>query len=282
MSPATLGTGHPWLPRTSCGDTCLSAGLDSPGRAISARLRPVWRLGMALALLPALPLLAVPLPGRPRAQRLYCRLMLACLGIRITLSGGPIRNLRGVLVVSNHVSWADVFAIGAVLPGSFVARADLVDWPAFGTAARLMNVIPIERASLRGLPGVVGAVTARLRDGRTVVAFPEGTTWCGAGREHLQRAHHGHVHHGPFHPAMFQAAVDSGRPVQPLRLSYHHRDGGPSTVTAFFGEDSLWASLLRTVRARRTVVHIAVRPLQLPAAHRRELAARCAAVVRAG
>ncbi len=274
MSPTALPTSHSWLPRTSCGDTCLSAGLGSPGRAVSGWLRPAWRLGLALALLPALPLLAVPLPGRLRAQRLYCRLMLACLGIRITLSGGPIRNLRGVLVVSNHVSWADVFAIGAVLPGAFVARADLVDWPAFGTAARLMNVIPIERASLRGLPGVVGAVTARLRAGRTVVAFPEGTTWCGAG--------HGPFHHGPFHPAMFQAAVDSGRPVQPLKLSYHHRDGRASTVTAFFGEDSLRASLLRTVRARRTVVHVAVRPLQLPAVNRRELAARCAEAVRAG
>ena len=276
-----LVTGHSWLPRTSCAGTCLTAGLGSPESATLGVLRSVWRLTLALTLLPALPLLAVPLPGRLHVQRLYCRLMLACLGIRITLSGGPIRNLRGVLVVSNHVSWADVFAIGAVLPGSFVARADLVDWPAFGAAARLMNVIPIERASLRGLPGVVGAVTARLRDGRTVVAFPEGTTWCGAGQEHLQRAHHGHVHHGPFHPAMFQAAIDSGRPVQPLRLSYHHRDGGPSTVTAFFGEDSLGASLLRTVRARRTVVHVAVRPLELPAASRRELAARCARAVRA-
>ena len=44
----------------------------------------------------------------------YCRLMLRCLGVRITVSGGPIRNLRGVLVVSGHVSWVDIFAIGAV------------------------------------------------------------------------------------------------------------------------------------------------------------------------
>lgn len=265
----TVAAGHSWLPRTSCGHSCLSAGLGPPVRAISGLLRSVCRLTLAVALMPALPLLVVPIPGRLHIQRLYCRLMLGCLGIRITLSGGPIRNLRGVLVVSNHVSWADVFAIGAVMPGAFVARADLVDWPGVGAAARLMNVIPIERANLRGLPAVVGAVTSRLRAGRTVVAFPEGTTWCGAD-------------HGRFHPAMFQAAVDSGRPVQPLRLSYHHRDGDPSTVTAFFGEDSLRASLLRTVRTRRTVVHVAVRPLQLPAAHRRELAARCAGAVRGG
>jgi 1-acyl-sn-glycerol-3-phosphate acyltransferase len=40
-----------------------------------------------------------------------------------------------------------------------------------------MKVIPIDRASLRRLPDVVGTVADRLRAGQTIVAFPEGTTW---------------------------------------------------------------------------------------------------------
>ena len=144
-----------------------------------------------------------------------------------------------MLVVSGHVSWVDIFSIGAVMPGSFVAKAEMISWPGLGIAARLMKVIPIERASLRRLPDVVETVAARLRAGQTVVAFPEGTTWCG-------------LAYGPFRPAMFQAAVDAGRPVQPLRLSYHHRDGTPSTVAAFVGDDTLMASIRRLVTARRT------------------------------
>jgi 1-acyl-sn-glycerol-3-phosphate acyltransferase len=214
----------------------------------------------------ALPLLALPLPGHMQAKRFYCRMVLRCLGIRITLSGGPIRNLRGMLVVSNHVSWVDVFAIGAVLPGSFVARADLIDWPAVGLAARMANIIPIDRHSLRQLPAVIDAVNRRLCAGHTVVAFPEGTTYCGRD-------------HGQFRPALFQAAIDAGRPVRPLRLTYHHRDGSTSTATAFLGEDSLWESIKRIVRARRTVVHVQVRPLQLPEVVRSQLAARCHAAV---
>jgi len=232
-----------------------------------ATLRCALRITLALLLLPAVALLAIPLPGRSRVQRIYCRLMLRSLGVRITCSGGPIRNLSGVLVVSGHVSWVDIFAIGAVLPGAFVARADLVDWPAVGQAARMMKVIPIERASLRRLPGVVDTVADRLRAGQTVVAFPEGTTWCG-------------LAYGEFRPAMFQAAVDAGRPVQPLRLTYHHRDGRPSTVAAFVGDDSLWQSLRRIVRARLTVVHVEVASLQLPGTDRRDLAARCEVAVR--
>jgi 1-acyl-sn-glycerol-3-phosphate acyltransferase len=245
----------------------MRAGEAAAGRPLVVAARTTLRAMCALALLPALPLLAVPMPGRSHIQRGYCRLVLRCLGVRITVSGGPIRNLRGVLVVSGHVSWVDIFAIGAVLPGSFVARADLVDWPALGIVARIMRVIPIDRASLRRLPHVVSTVADRLRAGHTVVAFPEGTTWCGLG-------------YGPFRPAMFQAAVDAGRPVQPLRLTYHHRDGSPSTVASYIGDDTLLASICRLVTARRTIVHVQVESLQLPGTDRRDLTARCETAVR--
>lgn len=257
---------NPWLPRASCGAHCIGADAHASRRSVVA-VRTTGRVLCALLLFAAVPLLAVPLPGRSRIQRGYCRLMLRCLGVRITVSGGPIRNLSGVLVVSGHVSWVDIFVIGAVLPGSFVARADLIDWPALGFLARLMKVIPIERTNLRRLPDVVRTITTRLRAGQTVVAFPEGTTWCGLG-------------YGAFRPAMFQGAIDAGRPVQPLRLTYHHRDGAPSTVPAFIGDDTLMQSIRRVITARLTVCHVQVQSLQLPGADRRELAARCEAAVR--
>jgi 1-acyl-sn-glycerol-3-phosphate acyltransferase len=258
---------HAWLPRASCDATCIRVEETLSGQPIIVAMRIAARAAFAAFLLGATPVLAVPMPGRSHLQRGYCRMMLRCLGVRIRVSGGPIRNLSGVLVVSGHVSWVDVFAIGAVMPGSFVAKAEMVSWPGLGFLARLMKVIPIERTSLRGLPAVVGAMAERLRAGNTVVAFPEGTTWCG-------RAY------GPFRPAMFQAAVDAGRPVQPLRLSYHHRDGSPSTVAAFVGDDTLMASIRRLVRERRTFIDVHVESLQLPGTDRRDLAARCEQAVR--
>lgn len=263
----TIATEHAWLQRATCDESCVHAGADGPGPRWWVVLRTTARVTCALLLLSGAWLLAVPLPGRSHLQRGYCRLMLRCFGVRMSVSGGPIRNVPGVLVVSRHVSWLDVFAIGAVLPGSFVARADLIEWPAIGRLARIMRVIPIDRSSLRRLPTVVSAVADRLRGGHTVVAFPEGTTWCGAG-------------FGRFRPAMFQAAIDAGRPVQPLRLHYRHRDGRLSTVPAFVGDDTLLASVRRVIGARRTVCHITVESLQLPGADRRDLTARCEAAVR--
>ncbi|MCK8647183.1 lysophospholipid acyltransferase family protein [Mycobacterium colombiense] len=261
---APAGTGHSWLPRASCDAGCVGTG-DAPASRRRA-LRVTLRLMLALLLAPGLPLLAVPLPGRTRVQRIYCRLVLRCLGVRITVTGNPIRNLSGVLVVSPHMSWLDVFAIGSVLPGSFVARADMFTGPATGIVARFLKIIPIERSSLRRLPGVVDAVARRLRAGQTVVAFPEGTTWCGRDR-------------GAFYPAMFQAAIDAGRPVQPLRLTYHHVDGSPSTVPAFVGDETLLSSIRRLLVVPRTLARVHVESLQLPGTDRRALAGRCQSAV---
>jgi 1-acyl-sn-glycerol-3-phosphate acyltransferase len=282
---------HAWLPRANCDAECLRAGGSEVSRRVIVVLRVARRISLLLMLAPALPLLAVVLPGWSKSRQLYCRLLLCCLGVRTTLSGGPIRNLPGVLVVSDHMSWLDILTIGAVLPSgrwrasplSFVARADVAATAAVRMMARIVKVIPIERASLRQLPDVVATVAARLHAGHTVVAFPEGTTWCGRpGAGAAARKEAGAVHRGsgPFYPAMFQAAVDTGRPIQPLRLRYQHRDGRVSTVPAYIGDDTLLRSIGRLLGARRTVALIYVESLQLPGEDRRDLARRCQAAIR--
>ena len=281
---------HAWLPRASCDVACLRAGGSEASRRLIVALRVTVRVSLALLFAPALLWVALPLPGRSRAKHIYCRMMLWCLGVRVTVLGGPIRNLPGMLVVSDHMSWLDIVTIAAVLPttrwraapASFVGRADVATNLVVRMMACIIKVIPIERASLRQLPAVVDAVAARLHAGQTVVAFPEGTTWCGrhggeAGREGAGQSCPGS---GPYYPAMFQAAVDTGRPVQPLRLRYYHRDGSVSTVPAYIGDDTLPRSIGRLMVARRTVARVYVESLQLPGDDRRELARRCQAAIR--
>ncbi len=263
---APARTGHSWLPRATCDAGCVGCGDVAASSRLVTALRVTLRVMLALLLAPGVALLAVPLPGRTRVQRIYCRMVLRCFGIRITVTGSPIRNLRGVLVVSPHMSWLDVFSIGSVLPGSFVARADMFTGPATGIVARILKIIPIERSSLRLLPAVVDTVARRLSGGQTVVCFPEGTTWCGRDG-------------GAFYPAMFQAAIDAGRPVQPLRLTYHHVDGSVSTVPAFVGDETLVGSIRRLLTVRRTLARVHVESLQLPGTDRRALASRCQSVV---
>jgi 1-acyl-sn-glycerol-3-phosphate acyltransferase len=263
MNAPAVTTDHAWLPRATCDSSCVGVAAASPRWLVV--LRVTLRLTLVLLLLIGAPAALVPWAGQLRIRQFYCRTVLRVFGIRISVSGAPIRNLRGVLVVGPHMSWLDVFAIGAVLPGWYVARADM-----FGElTARLLKIIPIERSSLRQLPTVVDAVAERLRAGQTVVAFPEGTTWCG-------------VACGSFYPAMFQAAIDAGRPVQPLRLTYHQVDGLISTTPAFVGDDTLLAAMCRLITQRRILAHVHVESLQLPGDDRRALARRSQVAVGVG
>jgi 1-acyl-sn-glycerol-3-phosphate acyltransferase len=271
---------HAWQPYTTCDFGCVRLGNHAESR-LRVALRVTRRVLLALMLVPGLPLGLMPLPGQAQIQRFYCRMLLRCFGVRITVTGSPIRNLRGVLVVSPHMSWLDIFAIGSVLPGSYVSRADLFTGGRIvETLGRILKVIPIERASLRRLPEVVATIAHRLRAGQTVVAFPEGTTWCGRhGDAAGQLSHRGS---GDFYPAMFQAAIDAGRPVQPLRLTYHHADGSASTAPAFLGDDPLGRAICRLLTVRRTLACVRVESLQLPGTDRRALAHRCQSAVRVG
>jgi hypothetical protein len=76
---------HAWLPRASCDTSCLQAGGSEASRRLVVALRVALRVSLALMFFPALLLVSVPLPGRSRARRVYCRLLLWCLGVRITL-----------------------------------------------------------------------------------------------------------------------------------------------------------------------------------------------------
>ncbi|RMI35831.1 lysophospholipid acyltransferase family protein [Nocardia stercoris] len=267
---------HAWMPTSPCEPRCV----DLPPAAGSLRVASrVLRLVGLLAALPAVTLLTPP-SRRPAAQRRYAGIVMWACGIRVRVRderyGGaarPARNRRGrngsgVLVVAWHVGWADVVALtAAVDPIGFVARADLVDWPYVGRLARLMRVIPIHRERLRQLPEIVDTMTERLAAGELVGMFPEGTTWCGRAR-------------GRFRPALFQAAIDAGVAVQPVRLRYLNSDGTPSTAAGFVGVDGLLDSVRRVLRAKGVVAELVLLPVEAPGTDRFELAARCERALR--
>jgi 1-acyl-sn-glycerol-3-phosphate acyltransferase len=104
--------------------------------------------------------------------RRLARQTLAILGVRVVRGGRGGPAPRPVLVVANHVSWLDVYALQAGQGGRAVAKREVRDWPIAGA---------IVRGSPRDAARVKDAVAAALRAGERVVVFPEGTTSDGAG-----------------------------------------------------------------------------------------------------
>ncbi|MGW3243367.1 lysophospholipid acyltransferase family protein [Streptomyces sp. NPDC001070] len=217
-------------------------------------VRRLLRYAAGLAVLLTGVVLSVPLgalcgpAGRERLIRLWTRSVAAGFGVRARIpEPAPREPGRGLLVVSNHVSWLDIPLIAAVFPGRNVAKREIRHWPVIGRLCVRGRTIFIDRERIRSLPGTVAEVAEALRAGATVVAFPEGSTWCG--REE-----------GRYRPALFQAALDAGADVQPLLVRYRHADGTPSTAAAFLGEDTLMDSVRRVVAARGLTAEVAALP----------------------
>lgn len=261
-------TAHAWMPSSPCGDGCLPA---DPAEVSIVTVVLRWMVvGLILVSAPFLAMGGIlPQARRARLRSRYARVLLRCVGLRLRVEDRRDRRVHdgGVLVVAGHVSWTDVLVLTAITPACFVARGDLLEWRVLGSLARRMRVIPIDRQHLRALPDTVGVTAERLRVGERVVAFPEGTTWCG-------RAY------GGFRPAMFQAAIDAQCPVQPVALRYRDADGLLTTGPCFVGAETITESVRRLVRQRAVVADVVLAPLEWPGSDRRELADRCARAAR--
>ncbi|KOG34146.1 lysophospholipid acyltransferase family protein [Streptomyces resistomycificus] len=245
-----------WLP---CAPCTPRACVEPAGPVVAAPLA-VLRLAAVTVLVGAGVLLS-PLAGLVPAVvvRRWCRAVVRAAGVRVRITGSATPT-GGLLLVANHISWLDIPLLGAVRPARMLAKAEIRRWPVAGPLAARAALF-IERDRLRALPATVARVAEALRGGLAVVAFPEGSTWCGRAQ-------------GPFRRAVFQAALDAGVPVQPVRVHYRTIRGTASTAPAFVGEDTLLASLWRVASARDLVAEVEVRPALAPGAHpdRRALA----------
>jgi 1-acyl-sn-glycerol-3-phosphate acyltransferase len=249
------------MPNSPCGDGCL----DRSAPAVSAFHAAVRLVAAVTVLLAGVFVVLLRGNARETALRQWFRVLLRAFGARIDVHG-PARFQetpgRGVLVVSNHVSWLDELAIDGVQPIRMVAKRDIRDWPVLGRVITSARTVYLDRERLSLLPGTVAELAGALRDGAAVGIHAEGTTWCGLAS-------------GGYRPALFQSALDAGVPVRPVVLRYRLADGTPTTSPAFVGADTLLDSVRRVVRLRGLVVEVHVLDEVAPgrADTRRELAA---------
>ncbi|GAA0263335.1 lysophospholipid acyltransferase family protein [Saccharothrix mutabilis subsp. mutabilis] len=254
---------HPWMPVSPCGDGCVDHSSARVG-VVRVVLRVVGALVVLLSGILVAPAVLVA-RGRTRGVllRSWFRVLLRSFGARLRVVGAPEFQAtpgRGVLVVSNHVSWLDELAIDAVQPIRMVAKRDIRSWPVLGWLITLARTVYLDRERLSLLPGTVAELATALRSGAAVGIHAEGTTWCGLAS-------------GRYRPALFQAALDAGVPVRPVVLRYA-QEGRTATGAAFVGSDTLVDSMRRVLRLRGLVVEVHVLDEVAPgrAAGRRALA----------
>lgn len=195
--------------------------------------------------------------------------MLRSLRLEVRARGHLPRPETPLLLVANHSSWLDSYALNTISAARFVAKSEVREWPLVGTIADRFGTFFLQRGSYRAAARMVAALTEALCGGQPVAVFPEGTTSAGDGVL-------------PFYPAMFQAAVRSRTPVQPVAIRYRGADGTATRAAAYVGDMSVADSLRLLLREPSlTAELIFCAPLDPAGRNRKQLAAQAHAAISA-
>ncbi|MCA8103195.1 lysophospholipid acyltransferase family protein [Burkholderia sp. BCCIQ04A] len=197
---------------------------------------------------------------RAELTRRWSVKMLRICGMRLVVHNDGARLDASALVVGNHVSWLDIYAVNAWRPTPFVSKAEVRQWPVVGWLAEKLDTVFLQREKRTEAMRIMHEMAERLRNGGVMCVFPEGTT--SDGQDLL-----------PFHANLFQSAVSAGCAVQPICLMYEDAHGRQSVAPAYTGDLSLGKSLDMVLRGGPLVAHLYVCEPIAPGGDRRATSA---------
>lgn len=200
------------------------------------------------------------------------------MGAKVIVKGRQVKE-GPVLMVANHASYLDISVLGALIRGSFVAKAEVASWPVYGWCAKLSKTVFVDR-NPRLAKEQTGVLRERLEDKTKLILFPEGTS--NDGNRVLR-----------FRSSLFAAAeleIDGKHvPVQPVSIAYTHLDGIPlgrhlRPFFAWYGDMEMLSHLWQLLGIGRCTVKVEFHePVTIEEfGSRKELAAYCEAQVAAG
>lgn len=186
------------------------------------------------------------------------------LGIQVSIVGKPAK--KTVLYVSNHVSWMDISLLASIVDPHFLSKAEVRSWPLIGWIGEKAGTLFIARGSRSAATSAQYEMASCLTDNKTrhghsVLFFPEGTTHTG---QDILR----------FRQRLFDAAIETATPVQPIVLYYPHpQQQGVNPKVPFVGEQSLISNIWLLLGEKKIAVTVSFLPLiNSKATTRKELA----------
>lgn len=203
----------------------------------------LFHLLLGLVLLVATGALWNPLSQRVKTvKRWWLGQILKLLSVDVEVYGVKPKKPddKGLIFVSNHVSWLDIPLIGSLQEINFLSKAEVRNWPLIGKLAEGTGTLFIQRGS-GDSHKVTRDIAERANQGHSVLFFPEGTTTDGSSVK-------------KFHHKLFKANQDTDTEFCPVIINYEV-DGEPFNPVAFIDDDEfaehLWHLLsFNHIRAR--------------------------------
>lgn len=167
-------------------------------------------------------------------QRFWSVVMLKVFGVKTVLHG---EKPKVGLMMSNHQSYIDIWLIPKYAITVFVAKAEVKEMPLVGWGASSVNTVYVDRNNKESRQQTKNEIAERIRRGRSVIIFPEGTTGDGNGML-------------PLKPGMFFNAAEEGFPIIPAAVYYENPD------LAWVGDEGIGAHFRRNFSRLSTTAHI--------------------------
>lgn len=172
------------------------------------------------------PLLGKKRPVSGYITKLVCQVSLLIIGLKLFVSGRPM-NKKGA-IVSNHISWLDIFVLNSQARMYFVAKSEVSAWPIIGWLANLTGTIFVRRNKLYA-KSQIKLFEDCLIEGQRVLFFPEGTSSDG-------------VRVLPFKSTLFESFFGESLKdlafVQPASINYFTPHSKDTRFYAWFGDMS--------------------------------------------
>lgn len=185
----------------------------------------------------------------------WSRAVFPMFGIELSVEGTPPLESGPFLVVANHRSPFDILVCVDLVSGVVLSHHGVAALPVFGTAAKATDTIFVDREDTRSGARAIREMRARLREGRNVIVFPEGTTYRGDEVRAFKRG------------AFTAARGLDGVKVLPIGLAY---EPGSEYVGETFGRH-----LARISARKRTPIWVTIgEPMPMPKNEREEEAVR--------
>ena len=118
--------------------------------------------------------------GKTAFVHAWSRGVFPILGIDLTVVGGSRpRDLGPFVIISNHRSPLDILIAVNLVGGVVLSHSGVERIPFIGDAARYTDTIFVDRDDAKSGALAIRQLRRRLKEGRNVVVFPEGTTFRG-------------------------------------------------------------------------------------------------------
>lgn len=192
-------------------------------------------------------------PTLTKVIRVTSKAALLVFNIKIKKNFSPQALSSNYLIVSNHLSYMDIFIISDSFPSCFVTSQEMKETPFLGQVCLLAGCLFVERRRRSGINNEINELARALTKGLNVAIFPEATSTNGEAVLKFRRP-------------LFQSAIVSKVNVLPICINYRTLDGEKLSLknrdkVFWYGDKTFVSHVLELFAHKSVVAELSVLPI---------------------